>query len=346
LKFSIKIDELVKITGGVPRGNTAVIISGINPIFKSKIGDLTFFRDAKYVDDLKSTKASAILIKKDSGYDPNPEQVFIEVDDPYKAIVNFAYYLENINMKKDYGIHETAVIHNTAKIGKNASIGPNCFIDEHVTIGNDVTIRANSVISRDVNIGNSTYIYPNVSINSDTNIGNNCIIYSGAVLGSEGFGYVEDENGKYTRIPQVGNVVIEDDVEIGANTTIDRAMIGSTTIKRGTKIDNLVHVAHNCEIGEDNGIAAQAGISGSVKTGNRNRLAGQVGIAGHISIPDDVTIMAQSGIPNNVTKPGVYFGSPAKPRLSAFKIEAALRNLPETVMTVNKIKKQLGLDKK
>jgi UDP-3-O-[3-hydroxymyristoyl] glucosamine N-acyltransferase len=345
LKFKLNIEELIAITGGVPVGNTTLNITGINPINNANKGDLTFFRDQKYKNALESTNASAVLIYNNSGYSPKVDQVFIEVDDPYKSIVRFAYYLEKINMHKDYGIHESAVIHETAVLGNNVSIGPNCFIDENVHIADNITIRANTVISRDVRIDDNTYIYPNVSINSDTVIGKNCIVYSGAVIGSEGFGYVEDKSGSYTRIPQVGNVVIEDDVEIGANTTIDRAMLGSTYIRQGTKIDNLVHIAHNCDIGRHNGIAAQAGVSGSVKTGDRNRFAGQVGIAGHIEICDDVTIMAQSGISNNVKKPGIYFGSPAKPRLNAFKIEASIRNLPETVMTVNKIKKHLGLDK-
>jgi UDP-3-O-[3-hydroxymyristoyl] glucosamine N-acyltransferase len=192
-------------------------------------------------------------------------------------------------------------------------------------------------------IGENTIINSNVTLYNSVHIGNNCIIHAGAVIGSDGFGYIEDKtDGSYDKVPQLGNVVIEDYVEIGANSTIDCALIGSTIIRRGTKIDNLVHIAHNCEIGENTGIAAQAGVSGSVTSGKRNRFGGQVGIAGHLEIPDDVTILAQSGVSKSIPKSGIYFGSPIKEHLKAFKIEAVLRKLPELASDVNKLRIEIN----
>lgn len=345
MKYNFKIEEIIKITGGIAIGNTAVVISSVNSIENAVEGEITFFRDKKYEEHFFNSKASAILVSKDCKHVPSLNQSFILVDNPYESIVKFAYFIESINKSKPHGVHPSAVIESEVIIGKNVSIGANCFIADNCVINDNVVIRSNTVLGKNVSVGDDTYIYPNVTICSDSVIGKNCIIHPGAVIGSEGFGYLEDKNdGSYTRIPQIGRVILEDYVELGANSTIDRAMLGVTIIRKGTKIDNLVHIAHNCDIGENNGIAAQTGISGSVKTGKRNRFAGQVGIAGHIEICDDVTIMAQSGVSNTMKESGIYFGSPAKPRLKAFKIEAALRNLPEIVASVSKLKKIIEKD--
>ncbi|MFY8160745.1 MAG: UDP-3-O-(3-hydroxymyristoyl)glucosamine N-acyltransferase, partial [Candidatus Kapaibacteriota bacterium] len=193
----------------------------------------------------------------------------------------------------------------------------------------------------DVFIGKNTIIYPNVTIMNGTIIGDNCIIHPGAVIGSDGFGYYE-EGGKYIKIPQIGNVVIEDNVEIGANTTIDRSFIGSTIIKCGVKIDNLVQIGHNCVIGENSAMASQVGIAGTVTIGKNVRLGGQVGLAGHLKIADNVTIIAQSGVSKTILESGTYFGSPIKEATKAFKIEATLRNLPDLAKEVSNLKKEVA----
>lgn len=346
MKINLTIENILNITGGVALGNTSFLIFGANSIENASHGEITFYRDKKYEKSLLESDATAIVIKNDTHHKPKGNQVFILVEDPYQSIVKLAYYIESLNKIKPVGIHPTSIIEASATIADNVAISSNCYIAEECVIGENVTIRSNTVLGKNVSIGANTYIYPNVTICSDSVIGANCIIHPGAVIGSEGFGYLENsEDGSYTRIPQIGRVILEDDVEIGANSTIDRAMLGVTIIRKGTKIDNLVQIGHNCDIGEHNGIAAQAGISGSVKTGNRNRFAGQAGVAGHIEICDDVTIMAQSGVSNTIKNKGIYFGSPAKPRLTAFKIEAAIRNLPEIVSDITKIKKNIQSNK-
>lgn len=342
MKINFKIQEILAITGGTARGNTTSVISHINSIDNAGKGEITFFSDKKYLKYLMNSHASAVIVPIETNMEPKSEQVFIEVENPYISVVKFINYVAKMGSSPLEGVHSSAVISAQSNVDKTAYIGENCVVDQGTSIGKNAVIQSNTVIGKDVIIGENTYIHPNVTICDRTEIGTGCIIYPGAVIGSSGFGYLENkDDGSYTAIAQIGKVILEDNVEVGANSTIDRAMIGVTRVRKGTKIDNLVHIAHNCDIGEHNGIAAQAGISGSVKTGNRNRIAGQVGIAGHLSIPDDVIIMAQSGISNNIKSPGIYFGSPAKPRITAFKIEAVLRQLPEIANEVNKIQKKL-----
>jgi UDP-3-O-[3-hydroxymyristoyl] glucosamine N-acyltransferase len=242
------------------------------------------------------------------------------------------------------GIHPTAVVESTAQISPSATIGANCYIGENSIIKDRAVIYPNSSIQRDVTIGENCIIYSNVSIYYGCTIGRDCIIHSGAVIGSDGFGFQENKDGSYTKIPQIGKVIIGDSVEIGANTTIDRAFVGSTIIEYGVKLDNLIQIAHNDEIGENSAMAAQVGISGSTKIGKRVRLGGQVGISGHIEIGDDVVLLAKSGVPKSMTEKGIYIGAPARDRLTAFKIEAVIHNLPQLSKDVDKIKKKLGIE--
>jgi len=225
--------------------------------------------------------------------------------------------------------HATATIHASAIVDATASIGPGCVISEGCTVGEGVQLFANVVLYPKVKVGAGTMINANVSCASGTQIGERCIIHSGVVIGSDGFGFLENKDGSFEKIPQVGIVVIGDDVEIGANTTIDRAAVGATIIGSGVKLDNLIHIAHGVQVGEHTAMAAQAGISGSTTLGKRNRIAGQVGVVGHIQTTDDVIVEAQSGLSKSVTEPGHYFGSPAKEHRTALRMEAALRRLPE-----------------
>ena len=338
--IELAVNQIAELTGGRLEGNTTDKVLGLNGIESAQAGDLSFYYSDKYEKYLNTSKATCILVPLNLDRQPNENQVYIRLEKPYVSLVKFLKYLENQLSDKKTGAHhsvnigDSCIIDNSVYLGENVVVGNNC------KIGAGTKIYANTVISDNVIIGRNTVIYPNVSIYKNANIGSNCILQSGAVIGSDGFGYLENpEDGSFDRIPQLGNVILEDNVEIGANATIDRALVGTTRIRKGTKIDNLVHIAHNCDIGENTGIAAQAGFSGSVKTGNRGRFGGQTGIAGHLEICDNVTLLAQSGVSKSITNSGVYFGSPIKDVKRAFKIEAVIRQLPEMLSDVEKLKK-------
>lgn len=343
MKVQISLNQIFEMTGGELLGSTDVIISGIQGIEDAAQGDLTFYYSEKYSKFLSSSDASCVIIPFGVNITPKPNQAFIAHENPHAALVSILNHLAPKIEISTYNVHPSAVIES------NASLPEKIHIEAHVSIGKNceilpgVIIMANATIMDNVKIGKNTKIYPNCVIHSDTEIGDNCIVYSGVVIGADGFGYLEsDVDGTYKKIPQLGNVVIENDVEIGANSTVDRALIGSTRIMQGTKIDNLVHIAHNCEIGINNAIAAQSGFSGSVRTGKNCKFGGQIGLAGHLEIADEVVLLAQSGVSKGITKKGTYFGSPAKEVQVAFKQEAILRNLPEMYKDLAIIKKKLS----
>lgn len=342
MNLTYSVEELTKILNAEISGKYNGIISNIKPLSSAGIGDLTFYYDTKYKDLFEKSLSSCIIVKLDTQIAPKENQVFLKVENPYKSFVQLLKIIDNNKHKKKNEIHHTAIIGKNSKISNNVHISANCVIGENCTLANGVKLMPNVVIYDNVIINSNTVINSNVSIYSDSEIGSNCIIHSGAVIGSDGFGYLEDsKTGVYDKIPQLGNVIIEDDVEIGANTTIDRALVGSTIINKGSKIDNLVHIAHNCELGENTGIAAQVGISGSVTSGKNCRFGGQVGIAGHLEITDNVIIYAQSGVSKSIDKSGVYFGSPVKEHLRAFKIEAVQRKLPEIYENIGKLEQKI-----
>jgi len=340
----MKIEDIIQIIDAELIGNTNQEIHSLNRIEYAKVGEITFYSKEKYLPFLQKSNATAVLVPSDCEGSPNDNQVYIKVRDPYLSFLQLVLFVDKQRKRDLAGVHPTAVIEPTAKIHDNIFIGANCYIGQNVIIGENTKIYPNSVIEQNSIIGNNTIIYPNVSIYEDTIIGNQCTIHSGAVIGSDGFGFVENSDKSFSKIPQIGNVVIEDDVEIGANTTIDRAFVGSTIIRKGTKLDNLIQIAHNDDIGENTAMAAQVGVSGTVKIGNRVRLGGQAGIAGHLEIGDDVVILAQSGVPSSITNPGVYVGSPPRNKMHAFKIEAVINNLPEVYKDIKRIKDKLGID--
>ncbi len=285
---------------------------------------VTFISNPAYEKFITSTKASAVIVGQ-SFVMPDGRQIpaLIRSDDPYNA---FAKTLGIFNKRKNIfveRIHPSAVIDPSAEIAASSKIGANCFIAANVSIGE------NSVI------------HPGAIIYDGTIIGRNVVIGPGTVIGFDGFGYAPNTERTYSKIPQIGNVIIEDDVEIGALCTIDRSTVASTIIRRGVKLDNLVHIAHNVEIGEDTVIAAQTGISGSAKIGKRNQIAGQVGMIGHITTADDTIIIAQSGVSKSITKSGTYFGAPAKEFRTALRQEGALRQLPELLERVKELEEKL-----
>lgn len=336
---SIKCSEIAETVNGEIIGDGNVSIFNLNRIEFASQGELTFYSDSKFQDSFIHSNATCIIVPKTLDKQPEAGQIFIKVDDPYAAFIRIIKLVDFISEENSIGIHKSAVVGENTFVDDSVSIGPNCVIGNNCRIEEGTIIEANCTIQDNVLIGKNNRIYPNVVCYKDIQIGSNCIIHAGAVIGGDGFGFTENsEDGSYTKIPQIGNVIIGDDVEIGCNTTIDRAVVGSTIIGNGVKIDNLCQIGHNCVIDDNTGIAAQTGLAGSTNLGKRVRLGGQVGIAGHLKIGDDVTLIAQSGTNKNIPDKGVYFGSPARPHMQAFKIEAVLNNLPELARDVVKLK--------
>ncbi|WP_457564286.1 UDP-3-O-(3-hydroxymyristoyl)glucosamine N-acyltransferase [Caminibacter sp.] len=291
-------------------------INGINTLSDAKEDEISFFHNEKYKKYLKDTKAAAVLIEEKYKY-LLPERVIpLITDEPYLKLANLTKYFAKAPWEEGgYQIALSAKVDSSVRIGKGAKIGKNVTIMPNVTIGPDVEIDEGSVI------------YPNVSIYRDTKIGKNVIIHSGTVVGSDGFGYAHTKDGRHVKIYHLGRVVIEDDVEIGANTTVDRAVFGETKIKKGSKIDNLVQIGHNCEIGENTILVSQVGLSGSSKLGRNVVMGGQSATAGHLEITDFVTIAARGGVTKDVKKPGVYSGFPLMPHKTWLKLQGLLSRM-------------------
>ena len=335
--------EIANLFQGEIVGDPNVEIRRVAKIEEAGAGDLTFFANPKYAKYVASTNASAILVS--TGFDtarrPASRLVFIKVPDPYVA---FLQILKRITPMPDpfpKGIHATALVPASAKLGSGVSLGANVVLGENVFIGANTKIGHGCVLGDGSSVGENSVLYPNVSVYHGCQIGNQVILHSGVVVGSDGFGFAPKSDGTYEKIPQLGIVVIEDDVEVGSNCTIDRATMGQTLLKRGVKLDNLIQIAHNVVVGENTVIAAQAGISGSTKVGKNVVIAGQVGLIGHIEIADRSIILAQSGIRKS-TEPGKsYLGSPAKEQLRAMKIEAVVRSLPELAKDIEQLKRSL-----
>ena len=327
-------------------GNSDKVITNINRLGFSNEDELTFYSDKKYSEKFIESESSVIISRnlfENLNDDQKSNKNFLVTDNAYNSVILLANIINEF--KKNYfkdNKYESELI---PEIDETAEIANQTTIEFNTRFGANVLIYPNCYIGFDVEIGDNTIIYPNVTIMDGTKIGKNCIIHSGAVIGADGFGYFEVGN-EYNKIPQIGNVEIGDNVEIGANTTIDRAFIGSTIIKNGVKIDNLVQIGHNCIIGENSAIVSQVGIAGSTIIGKNSRLGGQVGISGHIELTDNVTILAQSGVGKNVEKSGTYFGSPIKEVKEAFRIEVITNRLPEIYKTLNELKREIDNFKK
>jgi UDP-3-O-[3-hydroxymyristoyl] glucosamine N-acyltransferase len=337
--MEIKLQEIAQLINGKIIGDENSIISGLAKIDEAKNGELTFLYHPAYEKYFQSTKASAILVKP--GFDKTRDDInYIEIEYPEKAFFTLIrkYFAPKFPLE---GIDKTAFVHPKAVVGQGTALGKNVVISSGCKIGDNVKIFHNTVILDNVEVGDNTLIFQNVSIRENCKIGNRVIIHPGSVIGADGFGFNPDEKGVYHKIPQVGNVIIEDDVELGANVTVDRASLGSTIIKSGVKIDNLVQIAHNVIIGENTVISSQSGISGSTKIGKNCILAGQVGLVGHIEIADNTILLAQAGISKSIKKPGKYFGSPAKELSTALRLEAHLRSLPEYAERIKDLENQI-----
>ena len=333
--------NLSQLIGGTVEGDPNVLISGPSKIEEGKPGTVTFLGNLKYEQYIYTTLASVVIVDKTFSPKQAIHSTLIRVDDVYVAV---AKLLEQFgqSLYLDRGISEQAQIDPSAKIGEDTSVGDFVQIGPGVEIGNNCNIYPNVFIGQGVRIQNNSTIYPGVRIMHQSQIGNNCIIHCNAVIGCDGFGFAPQPDGSYQKIIQAGNVIIEDYVEIGANTCIDRGSMGATIIRTGVKLDNLIHIAHNVEIEANTVIAAQAGIAGSTKIGKNCQIGGQVGFVGHVSIADGTQIQAQSGIATGVKKPNSkLFGSPAIDYQNYLKSYSVFKNLPSLYRQIHQLEKRI-----
>ena len=333
-----KLGEIARRIGGELHGDADIEISSPAEIHKATPGSITFLANPKYKENLASTAASAIII--DSKLNAIPDIPYIKTVDAYFGFLQAFLLFHPPAQLIEPGIHETAVVADSAALGEAVAIGANVYLGQNVKIGNRTRILPNCVILDNTTIGDDCLLYPLASVRENCEIGSRVIIHNGAVIGSDGFGFAPYE-GRFHKIPQVGKVIIEDDVEIGANVTIDRATMGETRIKSGVKLDNLIQIAHNVTVGEHTVMAAQAGISGSTEIGKYCMIGGQVGTVGHIRIGDQVNVGAQSGVAKSIDDKQIYFGSPARPIMKTKRIEAVINNLPELSRRVKALEKEL-----
>ncbi len=331
--------QIAEILNGKVEGNPETEVYKLAKIEEGTEGSLTFLSNPKYTSYIYSTNASITIVKDDFQIDNNINTTLIRVKDPYKAFSTLLEYYNQVKLNKS-GIEEPVFISNTAKHGENIYLGAFAYIGENVTIGKNVKIYPNCYIGDNVQIGDNTVIFAGVKIYSESLIGEDCVIHSGAIIGADGFGFTPNEKGVYSKVPQIGNVIIEDNVDIGAGTSIDRATLGSTIIRRGVKLDNQVQIAHNVEVGENTAIAAQTGVAGSTKIGCNCLIGGQVGIAGHIKIGDRVKIQAQSGIGRNILDEEVIQGSPAFGYNDFNKSYVHFKNFTKIVDRINQLEKK------
>jgi UDP-3-O-[3-hydroxymyristoyl] glucosamine N-acyltransferase len=331
------LKEIAELIDGEIVGDARIVITGVAGIKEAHEGDITFLANPKYFPLIDKTSASAVITSRDIKSVPKP---IIRTDNPSLAFAKVISSFAPAEIAHPKGIHPTAILGKNVTLGKNAAVGAYTVIEDEVSIGNNTIIYAGCFIGHHTKIGSDTLIYPRVCIRERITIGNRVIIHNGAVVGSDGFGFVAID-GLHHKIPQTGTVEVGDDVEIGANVTIDRARFDKTVIGSGTKIDNLVQIAHNVVIGENSIIVAQVGISGSTIIGKGVTLAGQAGLVGHITVGDGAIVAAQAGVTKSVPPNTTVSGYPAKPHALAKRINACIQNLPRLYEEIKKLKKKI-----
>lgn len=334
--MDVTLDDLARLVGGTVKGDGKTVIRAVNGIKEAGPGDITFLANVKYAPLLASTGASAVILA-DGASAPIPALL---VKNPDLCFAKVAEHLSGGAYRPPPGIHPTAVLSKSATIGKNVSIGAGTVVEDGASIGDNGVLYAQVYIGRETVVGPDALIYPQVVVREKCRIGARVILHSGTVIGSDGFGYAT-EKGVHHKIPQVGSVVLEDDVELGANVTVDRARFGRTVIGKGTKIDNLVQIGHNVVLGQGCLLVSQAGIAGSTRLGNYVVMAGQSGLIGHLDIGDGAIITAQSGLTKDVPAGGVMSGSPASDRRTHLKELAALSKLPEALQEIRKLRQEM-----
>ncbi len=336
--------QISQILNGEIIGNPEEEVSNLSKIEEGKKGSLTFLANPKYEPFVYTTKASIVIVNNNFIPEKEISATLIKVEDSYKSFSKLLEYYNQIKLNKT-GIEEPSFIHATATLGSHLYIGAFTYIGENVILGNNVKIYPNVFIGDNVKIGDDTIVFAGTKIYSESQIGKKCVVHSGVIIGSDGFGYTPDENGKYQKVPQIGDVIIGDFVDIGSATTIDRATLGSTFIRNGVKLDNQIQIAHNVDVGENTVIAAQTGIAGSTKIGENCQIGGQVGIVGHLTIGDRVKIQAQSGIGRNLKDDAVVQGSPALPYADYNKSYVHFKNLSKITKRIDKLEKNILLNK-
>ena len=338
MEFTAK--QIAELINGRIEGDENAVVSTFSKIEEGKPGAISFLSNPKYTHFLYETQSSVVLVNEDVKLEKPVNATLIRVDNAYECVAKLLQLYESMKPQKT-GIDPLAFISPKAKIGKDCYIGPFAYIGDDVEIGDHSQIYPHATIFDKAIVGNHCIIYPKVSIYHDCHIGNNVIIHSGSVIGADGFGFAPNADG-YDKMPQIGIVTIEDDVEIGANTCIDRSTMGSTYIRKGAKLDNLIQVAHNAEVGENTVMAAQVGVAGSTKIGKWCMFGGQVGMAGHISIADHTTVGAQAGITNTVRESGqTIIGSPAWDARGFMKSAAIFRRLSDMYQNIHKLQKEI-----
>jgi len=339
MEFSAR--QIADVIDGIVEGSPDIRISRLSKIEEGEPGSLSFLSNPKYTPFIYTTRASIVVVNKDFSPDQPINSTLIRVDDAYTAFARLLELYNQINLDKK-GVSSLSFVAGSAVIGKDVYIGEFAVVGENAVVGDHVKLYPHVVLGDNVKIGSGSTLYAGVVVYSENVIGKECTIHGGVVIGADGFGFAPQQDKNYKKIAQIGNVIIEDNVEIGSNTTIDRATLGSTIIRKGVKLDNLIQVAHNCEIGENTVIAAQTGISGSTKIGKNCMIAGQVGFVGHLSIGDDVKIGAQSGVSSDLKDGTIYMGSPAIDISIHRRALVHFKNLPEIVKRLDQLEKRMN----
>lgn len=340
--MTLTANQIALLINGKVEGNPELTVSGFGKIEEAKKGNLAFLANPKYEDFLYTTQASVIIISDKLELKQNVEGCLIRVQDPYSAFASLLHYYQQYKTQQLKGIEQPCYISETATLGTDVYIGAFTYIGNKAIIGNNVKIFPGVFIGNDAKIDDNTILHPGVKIYHDCFVGKHVTIHAGTVIGGDGFGFAPQPDGTFKKVPQIGNVIIEDNVEIGSNATIDRATIGSTIIKAGAKLDNLIQIAHNVEVGTNTVIAAQAGVSGSTKIGNNVMIGGQAGVVGHIQIADGARINAQSGVSKSIKVPkATVTGSPAFDYTSALRSQALSRNLPEMEKRISELENMI-----
>jgi len=339
MKF--KAEEIALYLKGEVVGDPEVTVSNVSKIEEGKEGTLAFLANPKYENYLYTTDAAIVLVNKDFVPREPVKATLIKVNDAYQAFAALLDLYMQARESLKSGVEQPSFIHQTSELGQNCWVAAFAYIGRNVKIGEHVKIYPHVYVGDNVTIGDGTTLYSGVKVYDDTVIGRRCILHSGAVVGSDGFGFAPQKDGSYKKIPQIGNVILEDDVEIGANTTIDCGTMGSTILRKGVKLDNLIMIAHNCEVGDHTVMAALTGLAGTSKVGKNCKFAGQVGLAGHLTIGDNVQIGAQSGVSKNVKSNEIILGSPAFDYKQAIRMYTVLRNLPQLRQEVIDLQKEV-----
>jgi UDP-3-O-[3-hydroxymyristoyl] glucosamine N-acyltransferase len=336
--------QIAVLIDGKIEGSPEAAVRGFGRIEEAQQGQLAFLANPKYEEYIYSTNATIIIVGEKLELKSNVHSTLIRVADPYSAFASLLHHYQQLQTQQLNGIQEPSYISSSATYGTNVYIAAFAYVGDGTKIGNNVKVFPGVFIGNNVQIGDNTLLHPGVKIYHDCVIGQNVTIHAGTVIGGDGFGFAPQQDGSYKKVPQIGNVVIEDNVEIGSNATIDRATIGSTIIRAGAKLDNLIQIAHNVEVGHHTVIAAQAGVSGSTKIGSKVMIGGQAGVVGHIHIADGSKINAQSGVSKSIKTSGAAVtGSPAYDYTSALRSQAITRNLPELEKRISELENQIRL---